>query len=558
MLNLNFSVMRKNTSGLPSCSLPFIILFFSMLGLLTASAQNCTDIDKPRYPIIINGVETSPGVYQNTSFSWNNTWNFSSLKQTRVTGLDIGGTDLFHGLFQYLPPSYSLSQNSTKEYPVIIYFHGGGSVGNGSADQLCRLFKDLGTDLNTHLSIPGKVERNTSLFTQTISGETLEYIVISPQFSEYKRLVANEHFPTANEVEDVIDYVESHYRIDPRRIYLTGFSNGANMITEYAASSLARAKRVAAIMPVALCSQRLHADNTSRGYSATYIGQAKLKTWFVYCESDNCGGAGDFDVPVDWTNAIKAISGHSPPRITVLKNQNPASLYNCSDTLLHDAWSRAYDPNFRASFDLNTGLNDGVNLNMYEWFSNQVNTLLPVKLKSFTAKLENDNGVLNWVTTDERDNASFTIERAGADQQFTAIGSVPGAVNNKGEKSYSFTDTDPLEGIGFYRLVQIDVDGGKNYFEIKKILNRKDAGTAVIAAPNPFTGSVSAFVSLERAQKVSITVSDMNGKIIQTSSGNYAKGNSEIKLRSEELPKGVYLLKVSGIDFSSTLKILKK
>jgi hypothetical protein len=53
-------------------------------------------------------------------------------------------------------------------------------------------------------------------------------------------------------------------------------------------------------------------------------------------------------------------------------------LYNCSDSLLHDAWSRAFDPNFRVSNYYTAtgavGANDGINLNMYQWFIRQVNT----------------------------------------------------------------------------------------------------------------------------------------------------------------------------------------
>ena len=66
-----------------------------------------------------------------------------------------------------------------------------------------------------------------------------EFIVISPQFNDYTRNQdGTGNYPSYQAVEDVIDYVEAKYRIDKRRIYLTGLSNGANMITEYAASSV--------------------------------------------------------------------------------------------------------------------------------------------------------------------------------------------------------------------------------------------------------------------------------------------------------------------------------
>jgi predicted esterase len=496
-----------------------------------------------------------------SGYTWNDVWNFRDMTQRKVTGLDIGGTGFFHGLLEHLPASYHLAANATKKYPVIIFFHGYASRGNGSTTELCRLFKDRGSDLATHLAIPGRVERHPELFSQTVGGVTYEYIVISPQFDEYTRLVEGktDHFPSYNEVEDVIDYVEATYRIDPRRIYLTGLSNGANMITEYAASSLARAKRVAAIMPVSLCSELNHTNNTSRGIDATYIGQAKLKTWFVYCANDNCGITGqDHDVPVDWVNAIKAVEGHEPPRFTILKNANPPTLYNCSDTLTHDAWSRAFDPNFVASYVNGNGANDGVNQNVYEWFSEAQSAVLPVKLKDYSARLINGKVELKWLTTDEKDNASFTIERAGGDQHFVSIGALAGLKDHQGEQQYSFTDDKPLADVSYYRLLQTDIDGAKNYFDIKRIINQQYKGSGVIISPNPFRDHLSAFVTIDRAQKVLVSLTDITGKTLKMLNGVYAAGSTEIKIPATELPKGIYFLKVSGENFSILNKVVKK
>ena len=540
--------------------LSIVLLTISFFQVL---AQQCVDFDKARYPIYIGRWEN--GTVTNAPIYWNPVWNFADpLVQTKKTNITIPGTGLFKGLLEYKPASYSQPANSQKKYPVIIYFHGNGSSGNGTTQDLCRLFKDTREDLQTHIAIPGRVERSTALFTQNTGSETLEYLVISPQFNFYRRLEPNQpdSFPTAYHVEKVIDYVEANYRIDKRRIYLTGYSNGANMITEYAASSLARAKRIAALAPVSLCSIEDHPDNVSRGYSADYIGQAKLKTWFIYCEVDNCGfGSNDFA----WVNKIKAVAGHEPPRFTILRKraQSPArspTLYECSDTLLHDAWSRAYNPDFKASFVNGDayGTNDGINKNIYEWFASAQAAVLPVVLKSYTARLYNGNVELNWVTTDEKDNASFTIERAGADQQFKPIGTVPGAVNNSGELKYSFTDNNPLSGLSHYRLVQNDIDGQKTYFEIKKIINKKDNRAVAVVSPNPFGAELSAFINLDRSEKVHFALTDMTGKILRRTNGIYGEGSTEVKLKSSDLASGIYFLRISGESFAVTQKVMKK
>lgn len=554
--------MRKNVLLSFSTYLLFLCIFLSLS--FEANAQD-------------DCVDYIPGFTKNIdgkTYTWNSVWNFTNLKQVKRTGLSISNGN-FKGLLEYLPASYKAPGNEAKKYPVIIYFHGGGSIGTGTSTQLCRLFKDAGYDMATHLSIPGRVERSTTLFTQSAGETTQEFVVISPQFSQYNRPVNysdSDPYPSAKEVEDVINYVEQQYRIDKRRIYLTGLSNGANMITEYAASSIERAQRVAAIMPVALCSQLDHISNTSRGIDAKNIGRAKLKTWFVYCEIDGCGASGsiaatDKDVPNNWVTAINSVPGAIPPRYTILTKTSlsvTGTLYDCSDTLLHDAWSRAYDPNFRASYNYPNGFssptsktNDGLNQNIYEWFAQSQSAVLPVTLKEFTARLTNNKVELKWITTDEKNNASFTIERAGPEQKFSSIGSIPGAGDYTGEKIYTFTDASPLYDLSFYRLVQTDIDGEKTYFDIRRILNQQNKISSVVVSPNPFATDLSAFITVDRSQKVFVTLTDINGRILKATSSIYSPGSTEIKLNSSDLSKGVYLLKISGENFSMSKKVIK-
>jgi acetyl esterase/lipase len=449
------------------------VVSLSFLLILGVSAQttttSCVNYDS-RYPIT-----TSTGKV----YKWNPLWNFSPMKMRKVSGLNIGGDNYFNGMLEYIPSSYYWSSNATKKYPVIINFHGGAAMGYGSSLELCRLFKDRGGDSAGHKTFPGRVERSTSHLTQYYNGVTYEYIVVAPQFNKYIRLRPGvpDQFPTAKQVENVINYVVARFRIDPRRIYLTGHSNGANMILEYAASSVARASRVAAIMPVALCSQHNHISQTSRGYYAKNIGLAKLKTWFVYCESDNCGSGPILNVSNPWVDSIMKVPGAARPRYTRLRNINPATLYNCSDSLLHDAWSRAFDPNFKVSNYYTAtgpvGANDGINLNMYQWFIRQLNTR-------------------GYSELDE---------------------SVPGVLIPK---------------------------------------------STFVITPNPFASELSAYLSLDKTQRVHINVTDLAGRIIHSVRGTYGLGNSEVKIDLSRVPAGVYMVKVLGETFSSTQKVIKK
>jgi hypothetical protein len=76
--------------------------------------------------------------------------------------------------------------------------------------------------------------------------------------------------------------------------------------------------------------------------------------------------------------------------------------------------------------------------------------------------------------------------------------------------------------------------------------------------PNPFTSEASAQISLDRSQRLLINLTDMTGRLIQSVTGTYNVGNTEVKLNVSGLPKGVYLLKVSGEKFSTTQKLIRR
>jgi hypothetical protein len=476
--------------------------------------ESCVNYDS-RYPIT-----TSTG----KQYLWNPLWNFSPMKMEKVSGLNIGGDGFFNGMLQYIPAGYHNSSNASKKYPLIISFHGGAARGNGSALELCRLFKDRGGDSAGHKTFPGRVERNTPHLTQTYNGVTYEYIVVAPQFNKYiwGEPGVPDQFPTAKQVENVIDFAVQRFRIDPRRIYLIGYSTGANMIIEYAGSSVARAKRVAAIMPVAVCSQLGHTSNTSRGVFAKNIGLARLKTWFVYCETDNCGKGPALRVADKWVDSIMKVPGAAPPRYTRLRNADPPHLYNCSDSLLHDAWSRAFDPNFRISHDYNSGnataINDGINLNMYEWFIRQTHTQTP------------DNPT-------PPDDTTLPVDPPPPDNPDTTDQPTPVDPEPPGDPDPPVTPPPP--GMGLDSLPDTLEE-------------------SVQFIPNPFFGRILARLKLTKRQKISISILDITGRVIKTYSGNHSAGNSQVEMFVSSPPAGIYFIRFEGKDFLRTAKMLKK
>ncbi|ADY52083.1 NHL repeat containing protein [Pseudopedobacter saltans DSM 12145] len=84
---------------------------------------------------------------------------------------------------------------------------------------------------------------------------------------------------------------------------------------------------------------------------------------------------------------------------------------------------------------------------------------LPVQLSSFTATANNSQVKIQWQTASESNNSHFRILRSSNAQDFTTLGVVIGNGNSTQEMDYHFTDYNPLKGINYYQLEQVDFDG---------------------------------------------------------------------------------------------------
>ena len=465
---------------------------------------------------------------------------YASLKHNRTQFRDALGNPVqvagqFTGALEWLPSDYATSGATT--YPTFIYFGGLGSIGDGTPGALCQLFYDQ------NQSLPSQLENGN--WPATVSpggvGTARKYIVLSVQYRNYDFNAGD--YPRGDHVEALLNYLLPKYKIDPNRIYLTGMSSGANIAMEYAGSSLARAQRITAVSAASLCAPLLP-NNASGGAN---IANAMLPVWMIHCDTDAAPCTPDR--PQSWYDAINAnepVPNPNLPVYTRLNNANPTEPMRCHG-FAHDTWSRLYSPTFEPN-----------GVNFMEWSLSFSNAALPVTMKSFDVNLSNGKVHLKWTTLTERDNASFTIERSADGLTFQSIGSVKGSGNSTTERNYSYTDDAPLNNISYYRLLQSDNSGPHDYSVIKKVFNRAANAKRLIVSPNPITTELSAFIQVDKKQRVLITLTDMNGRRITQLNNFFDQGNTEFTIPTGSLNKGIYLLRVSGETISETHKVIRQ
>lgn len=507
-----------NRFAYPTIFAAFFILFFA--GAAFAQTAPCPDATQPK---------CCPG--------------YPTMVQTKRPNLNIPGSTFFKGALEYLPPGYNPA--GSQLYPLIIYFHGLVETGDGSNTQLCRILTlqapDFVSNNQFDIPLPERIERG-ELPSVTTGGNTYQYIVLSPQYNAYNYPTA---YPSAADALAFINWAIANYKVDPTRIYLTGMSSGANIAMEYAASSQANAQRVAAVALASLCSS---VGNNPNG--PANIANADLPLWAVHCLTDDFNPAptpqnpGCPDTLVNnWINRINSF-GPTPlaKKTTLGAPGNPS----CNTGFTHNTWNALYDPSFVV---------DGQNI--YNWFIQYARTAgapLPANMKNYNAVLRGSKVYVEWITTAENNTDRFVLERATANGQYQEIASVMAAGTSALDKKYVLIDEQPARGLNLYRLVLVNRDGQREYFDVKRITLPNGGGFVNI--PSPARGTLNVYLNVDRSQNVNITVHDLNGRILHRVSRVFAPGLSENRVAITTLSAGTYFVKVEGESFTETRKVL--
>jgi hypothetical protein len=183
--------------------------------------------------------------------------------------------------------------------------------------------------------------------------------------------------------------------------------------------------------------------------------------------------------------------------------------------------------------------------------------VLPVHLLEFKGKRENGSVLLNWIIESEIDFSRYEIERSSNGASFSKIGEKM-ALNTSGRTSYIFRDAQPLQGIAYYRLRMVDIDGT---FTFSNVIALSSTGSNInlqTIRPNPFYNELAVSLSLIKSQMVKLSLVDANGRCIKTQTINGTKGVNEIRYTDlAHLPAGIYMLVVSSEEGMIKQKLLK-
>ncbi len=204
-----------------------------------------------------------------------------------------------------------------------------------------------------------------------------------------------------------------------------------------------------------------------------------------------------------------------------------------------------------------TGLTAGTNI--FQWTINtpycgtisdnitvDAGCLLSVNLTRFDANCNGNSVLLTWQTASESNNNAFYIERSIDGVNFQIIGSVKGVGNSARYNNYSFVDENKIDGLVYYRLVQIDFSGNTNQsFAITtEHTCGENTSPEISIYPNPAQGNTILSLKLIKQSLIHIEVYNSIGQQVKLIPlQTYDTGLNDINIETIEFPSGIYFIK---------------
>jgi hypothetical protein len=181
-------------------------------------------------------------------------------------------------------------------------------------------------------------------------------------------------------------------------------------------------------------------------------------------------------------------------------------------------------------------------------------TVLPVNGIEIMARRQGANVIVSWTTQSEQNSAYFNVERSYDGIVFTTIGRVQAAGFSNNLSSYQFTDMNAAKSIIFYRLKLVDADAGYKLSPVRVVAKSDGVIRQFLLYPNPATNNITIVLNQAAKEDMQLQIINSMGQIVKNARIEF--GTQVSGLNVSELPKGIYVLKLTGSDGVQSLKLV--
>ncbi len=179
---------------------------------------------------------------------------------------------------------------------------------------------------------------------------------------------------------------------------------------------------------------------------------------------------------------------------------------------------------------------------------------LPIELVKFEGQVKGKMVILYWQTATEKDNAYMEVQRSRDGIHFYSIGKVAGNGTSVIPQFYTFKDEQPLQGLNYYRLRQVDWDGSETFHKVIAVPMEATL-TYMRLFPTQATDVLNVMFNEALVNGCLLKMIDVTGRVVQQIS--LAREVQQVSIPIENLPKGVYVLQLQRNHALETLHFFK-
>ena len=179
---------------------------------------------------------------------------------------------------------------------------------------------------------------------------------------------------------------------------------------------------------------------------------------------------------------------------------------------------------------------------------------VPLKLLSFTGIRRLGVSYLKWVTENEYNVDHFDLQRSYDGVSFNSIGNVAGR-NTSYRQEYNFEDRSPLQGIAYYRLRSVDIDGQFSYSRIVAV-SENDMQTGAFVVLNPVRNGITVLNRTSRSGLFDYNLYTNAGQLIMNGRVNMESNGGALLPLPAAIAAGIYLLDIHDNEIQFRQKIL--
>jgi hypothetical protein len=119
-----------------------------------------------------------------------------------------------------------------------------------------------------------------------------------------------------------------------------------------------------------------------------------------------------------------------------------------------------------------------------------------------------------------------------------------GAGTTQLQTNYRYEDFARSNGVNYYRLKQVDIDGQFTYSEVVELRPATKGSELVSVHPNPSSGQFNVQYYADQKSRISLNVTDIKGALVYEKVMQIESGEINIPLNLSDLPEGVYILRL--------------